>query len=175
MTINFKNIDYLKSGTARQQLAWEEITRYKVLELLKKYNPILTGTLPIGIDVPESDLDIICECKNHLEFKTYLSENFSNKKEFKVYSTKQNGIYSTIAEFKTDNFLFEIFGQNIPTEKQNAYRHMLIEKEILNERGIEFRNKIMELKHNGIKTEPAFAQLLGLTGDPYKALLKLEK
>ena len=71
--------------------------------------------------------------------------------------------------------MFEIFGQNIPTEKQNAYRHMLIEKEILNERGIEFRNKIMELKHSGIKTEPAFAQLIGLTGNLYKALLKLEK
>ncbi|MCD6090725.1 MAG: DUF4269 domain-containing protein [Bacteroidales bacterium] len=32
-----------------------------------------------------------------------------------------------LTKFKTDNFEIEIFGQNIPTEKQNTYRHMLIE------------------------------------------------
>ena len=34
---------------------------------------------------------------------------------------------ATLAKFKTDNFEIEIFDQNIPTEKQNTYRHMLIE------------------------------------------------
>ncbi|MGS0526432.1 DUF4269 domain-containing protein [Zobellia nedashkovskayae] len=135
----------------------------------------MTGTIPIGIDLPESDLDIICECQNHSEFKTYLSENFSNKKDFKIYSTKQNGIDSIIAEFKTDNFLFEIFGQNIPTEKQNAYQHMIIENRILKEKGSEFKQKVKELKSKGIKTEPAFAKLLGLNGNPYSELLKLKK
>ena len=172
---NFRNIEYLEFGNERQKLAFSEIKKYGILEKLEKYNPILTGTIPIGIDLPESDLDIICECQNHSEFKTYLSEIFSNKKDFKVYSTKQNGIDSTIAEFKTDNFLFEIFGQNIPTEKQNAYQHMIIENRILKEKGSEFKQKVKELKSNGIKTEPAFAKLLGLNGNPYSELLKLKK
>ncbi|MDO6739439.1 DUF4269 domain-containing protein [Wenyingzhuangia sp. 2_MG-2023] len=172
---NFRNIEYLEFGNERQKLAFSEIKKYEILEKLEKYNPILTGTIPIGIDLPESDLDIICECQNHSEFKTYLSENFSNKKDFKIYSTKQNGIDSTIAEFKTDNFLFEIFGQNIPTEKQNAYQHMIIENRILKEKGSEFKQKVKELKSKGIKTEPAFAKLLGLNGNPYSELLKLKK
>ncbi|WP_218849836.1 DUF4269 domain-containing protein [Winogradskyella vidalii] len=175
MIENFRNIEYLEFGNERQKLAFSEIKKYEILEKLEKYNPILTGTIPIGIDLPESDLDIICECQNHSEFKTYLSENFSNKKDFKVYSTKQNGIDSTIAEFKTDNFLFEIFGQNIPTEKQNAYQHMIIENRILKEKDSEFKQKVKELKSNGIKTEPAFAKLLGLNGNPYSELLKLKK
>ena len=175
MIKNFKNIEYLKFGNERQKLAFSEIKKHKILEKLEKYSPILTGTIPIEVDLPESDLDIICECQNHSEFKAYLLNQFSDKKDFKVYSIKQNGIESTIAEFKTDNFLFEVFGQNIPTEKQNAYRHMIIENRVLNEKGNEFKQRIKELKSNGIKTEPAFAKLLRLDGDPYAELLKLEK
>ncbi|WP_245987108.1 DUF4269 domain-containing protein [Maribacter vaceletii] len=164
----------MKFGNERQKNAFSEIKKYKILDKLKKYNPILVGTIPIGIDLPESDLDIICECQNHSEFSAYLSENFSDKMEFKLYSIKQNGIKSTIAEFKTDNFLFDIFGQNIPTQKQNAYRHMIIENRILNEKGSKFKQRVKELKSKGIKTEPAFAKLLGLEGDPFAELLKLE-
>ncbi|MBA6314650.1 DUF4269 domain-containing protein [Cellulophaga baltica] len=175
MIVNFRTIEYLKSGNERQKLAFSEIKKHKVLEKLKKYNPILTGTIPIEIDVPESDLDIICECQNHSEFKAYLLDQFSQKKDFKMYSILQNDIESTIAEFKTDNFLFEIFGQNIPTERQDAYRHMIIERNILEEKGFEFKQKVKDLKSSGIKTEPAFAKLLGLEGNPYIELLKLEK
>ncbi|MFI8606603.1 DUF4269 domain-containing protein [Cellulophaga baltica] len=175
MIVNFRTIEYLKSGNERQKLAFSEIKKHKVLEKLKKYNPILTGTIPIEIDVPESDLDIICECQNHSEFKAYLLDQFSQKKDFKVYSILQNDIESTIAEFKTDNFLFEIFGQNIPIERQDAYRHMIIERNILEEKGFEFKQKVKDLKSSGIKTEPAFAKLLGLEGNPYIELLKLEK
>jgi len=35
-----------------------------------------------------------------------------------------------------------------------------------------FRQKVLELKKLGIKKEPAFAQLLGLQGNPYKELLR---
>ncbi|QXP58087.1 DUF4269 domain-containing protein [Cellulophaga sp. HaHa_2_95] len=175
MCVNFRTIDYLKSGNERQKLAFSDIKKHKVLEKLKKYHPILTGTIPIEIDVLESDLDIICECQNHSEFKAYLLDQFSQKKDFKMYSILQNDIESTIAEFKTDNFLFEIFGQNIPTEKQDAYRHMIIERNILEEKGFEFKQKVKDLKSSGIKTEPAFAKLLGLKGNPYAELLKLEK
>ena len=174
MIENFKNIEYLKFGNKRQKLAYFEIKKINILEKLEKYNPILTGTIPIGIDLPESDLDIICQCEDHSEFFSFLTQEFSNKKDFKIYSTEQNGTVSTIAEFKTENFLFEIFGQNIPTEKQNAYRHMIIENRILMEKGVEFKQEIKKLKSCGIKTEPAFAKLLRLNGNPYIELLKLD-
>ncbi|NMH86136.1 DUF4269 domain-containing protein [Flavivirga sp. Y03] len=169
---DFKNIDYLKSGNSRQKLAYYEINEFKVFEKLKNYNPILTGTIPIEIDLPESDLDIICDCKNHSEFSKTLIEAFGNKSDFCIYSTKINGIKSTISKFKTKNFTFEVFGQNVPSEEQNAYKHMLIENWILKQKGLTFKEEIIKLKSSGIKTEPAFATLLGLKGNPYTELLK---
>jgi hypothetical protein len=50
---------------------------------------------------------------------------------------------------------------------------MIIESRILKEKGIDFKEKIIKLKSSGIKTEPAFAKLLGLNGNPYVELLKL--
>ena len=175
MIKDFKNIEYLKYGNDRQKLAYSEILKLDVFGKLKKYNPILTGTIPIEIDLPESDLDIICECKNHIEFSEFLSEQYGDKTDFKIYSTKLNGTKSTLAEFKTENFTFEILGQNIPTDKQNAYRHMIVEHRILEQKGAEFKHKIKKLKSNGIKTDPAFAKLLKLTGNPFDEILKFEE
>ena len=52
---------------------------------------------------------------------------------------------------------------------------MVIEYKLLQKGGHLFRRRVMELKTRGIKTEPAFALVLGLQGDPYEALLTLEE
>jgi len=70
-----------------------------------------------------------------------------------------------------EEFPIEIFAQNKPTIEQNAYRHMIAEYKILQEKGEEFKEKIIDLKKKGIKTEPAFGMLLGLE-NPYEDLLK---
>lgn len=49
---------------------------------------------------------------------------------------------------------------------------MIAEYKILQAKGEEFKQKIIELKKQGIKTEPAFGMLLGLE-NPYEELLKL--
>ena len=47
-------------------------------------------------------------------------------------------------------------------------QHLIIE-----EQGEEFREQVIKLKLQGYKTEPAFAKLLGLKGDPYVAMLEV--
>jgi len=50
---------------------------------------------------------------------------------------------------------------------------MIIEYRILLEKGEDFRKQLIELKRQGLKTEPAFALLLGLESNPYTELLSL--
>jgi hypothetical protein len=74
--------------------------------------------------------------------------------------------------FRLEEFSIEIFGQNRPATKQNAYLHMIAEYKILQEKGEDFKQKIIKLKKQGIKTEPAFGILLNLE-NPYEDLLKM--
>jgi hypothetical protein len=69
----------------------------------------------------------------------------------------------------------EIFAQDIPADQQMAYLHLLKEYALLEKYGAVFKRKIIALKKNGIKTEPAFCKLLGIKGDPYAGLLGYEE
>ncbi|QNN41145.1 DUF4269 domain-containing protein [Pedobacter roseus] len=170
--INFLNISYLQSGNEKQVKAYQVLTDNRVLEKLAAYKPILVGTIPINIDIENSDLDIICEVPDNDEFVDQLTAVFGSQKDFSVIeSAKFNAIKAT---FKIEGFEIEIFGQNKPATQQNAYRHMLIEYKLLLENGEAFRQEIISLKKQGYKTEPAFAKLLGIKGNAYEELLKLD-
>lgn len=175
MKIDFKNIDYLRVGSERQKEAYEVLTQNEILVSLKEFDPILIGTIPINIDIEKSDLDIVCHFTDVDYFCKQLKERFDNRKNFKLWENLSQGSLAIVCNFFIDNFEIEIFGQNIPTNQQRGYRHMIIEYKLLRERGNEFRERIIKLKEKGFKTEPAFAYELGLKGDPYEALLELEK
>jgi hypothetical protein len=171
--MDFTDIDYLKSGTERQRKAYSELISLGIFEELKEFDPILTGTVPLDIDLPESDLDIICHCHDHLSFVGLLWKLYSGNTGFCIKSDFINGKRTTVAQFNTQFFTIEIFAQSMPTQKQLAYRHMIVEHQILERKGDTFKLMIRKLKSEGFKTEPAFAKLLNLDGDPYKELLKL--
>lgn len=137
-----------------------------ILEKLSPYQPVLIGTFPIGIEVPGSDVDIACEVYNFSQFKEHLLRNFPD------ISVKEGSNYIT-GSFSFSGFDFEIYGERKAVSQQNGYLHMKVEEYFLLKYGEEFRQKVLFLKRNGMKTEPAFAKLLGLEGDPYEALLVL--
>lgn len=168
---DFLNIDYLKSGTERQQKAFEVLNENLILQKLWDFTPVLVGTIPINIDISSSDLDIACQWKDKNNFIERITENFSQEKDFQIHEREISEIESVVANFFVGNFEIEIFGQNIPVSQQFGFRHMIIESEILEKYGENFRRKIIELKKQGFKTEPAFAELLQLEGNPYEALL----
>ncbi|UKB85107.1 DUF4269 domain-containing protein [Chryseobacterium sp. MEBOG06] len=173
--IDFTSIGYLKNGNERQKRAYEVLTQYKVLEKLGNYSPVLAGTIPIEIDIETSDLDIICEIDLRFEDEflneVTLSGLIPANADLKIKKSRIKGEKSIVLNFMLEEFPIEIFGQNKPVTEQNAYRHMIAEYNILQQKGEEFKLKIIELKKQGIKTEPAFGMLMNLE-DPYEDLLK---
>lgn len=161
-TPDFFDLSYLAKGSSIQQAGYRSIISSGIMERLKEFNPVVVGTLPLDLFTYASDIDIICNYTDADKFQALFND--SQRKQL-------GGIDSVIANFEHDNFEFEIVGQPVSVTEQVAFRHMIVEWNILAANDGAFRAKIMELKRKGIKTEPAFAQVLGLQGDPYQALL----
>nr|WP_202113063.1 DUF4269 domain-containing protein [Paenibacillus sp. MMS18-CY102] len=145
-----------------------------IMHDLASYRPVLCGTIPIAIDVEGSDLDIIMEVHDFDAFKQQVSSLYSS---YGKYVLKEKTIRNTPvikANFEYSGLEFELFGQPKPLEQQYAYLHMVIEHHLLL-RYPHIRAEIIRLKQDGMKTEPAFAQVFGLEGDPYEALLAYGK
>lgn len=166
----FRTISYLKSGNEIQRRAHEAIAELNLFRDLAGYNPVLCGTVPIAIDVAGSDLDVIMEVHDFGRYMDEIKQRYGNLEGFRMRERTVKGVPSVIANFRFRSFDFELFAQPVPVEEQDAYRHMLIEHHVLKSHP-HVRQEIIRLKENGWKTEPAFARVLGLTGDPYDELL----
>ncbi len=92
---------------------------------------------------------------------------------FEIQLRHYRQVLTTICRFESTQFKYEIFAQDIPSKNQMAYRHMIVEERLMAVRGAAFRREIIQMKQAGMKTEVAFARLLGLNGEPYQALLEL--
>lgn len=168
---DFTNIDYLKNGNEKQIAAYKTLTQNQVLSHLAAFDAVLVGTIPIRIDIENSDLDIACYWKDKNEFIHALQFHFGHKNKFSMTETMIENRQTIVANFMLDSFEIEVFGQNIPVKNQNGFRHMVIEHEILQAKGESFRREIVKLKQHGYKTEPAFGLLLGFGENPYLELL----
>src|SRR6266849_3193754 len=60
MQKDWRDLTYLLRGTATQQAAYHALEALRVFPLLSAFDPVLAGTIPPDVDVPGSDLDIVC-------------------------------------------------------------------------------------------------------------------
>lgn len=170
----FDTLDYLQVGNAKQQRAYLALKKLKIDEILHPYKPILCGTIPIGVDIEDSDLDIIMEVYEFENFKQIVTEYFGEMDYFRLKRLMIREVDVMKANFYFNGFEFELFGQPIPVKQQFAYLHMIIEQAILRINPA-IKEEILKLKKQGYKTEPAFCQVLGLKGDSYYSLIQYGK
>ncbi|MCX3065946.1 DUF4269 domain-containing protein [Cetobacterium somerae] len=171
----FQDIEYLKAGNEKQVQSYQILKKINIFNILNEFNPILVGTIPIEIDIEKSDLDIVCQInlENKENLKQIISKNFSQLKGFKI-SDKFLSDGIVIINFFIENMEIEIYASKLISTKTNGYRHMIVENRLLKFANLKFKEKIVSLKRAGIKTEPAFAKLLELNGNPYEELLNFE-
>lgn len=170
----FLNIEYLKRGNPKQKKVYQILKNFSIWKILQDFQPLLVGTIPLGIDTPQSDIDIICAVQDLEYFQKIILDNFSTYPHYQDYPSKAQNQDAWIVQFQIQEFPIEIFAQACPSPQQWGFRHLLIEYQLLKIGGFAFHKKVKKLKHQGWKTEPAFAHLLGLEGDPYQALIHLE-
>jgi hypothetical protein len=172
---SFSGVARLANASPRGAQAAEILDRHRLIDCLAAYQPEIVGTLPLAIDTPESDIDILCNVADLTAFSEFSDRVFGH---FDGYRLRQRPATRHVAaalvvRFECEGLPVEIFATNCPTRSQYGFVHMLIEARILFVMGDEFARQVRELKQLGIKTEPAFARLLGLSGDPYIELAEL--
>lgn len=144
------------------------------MDILASYHPVLCGTIPISIDINNSDLDIVMEVHNFDDFEKKVQYSFVCYEEFTIKRKIIRNIPTIKANFLFEGFKFELFGQPQPARHQYAYKHMIVEHTLLMQLP-HIRKDVIHLKEQGIKTEPAFVKVLGIDGDPYEQLIVLGK
>jgi hypothetical protein len=172
---DWRDLTYLLRGTARQQAAYHALEALGVFQLLGAFDPVLVGTIPLDIDMPGSDLDIVCYAPDVDAMVQVLLATFGHFASFTMQRTIIDALPTVIAQFVYQSFPVEIFGQPRPVAMQQAFRHMVVEARLLQYGGEEVRQKVRQLKLAGTKTEPAFAVVFALAGDPYHTLLRLSE
>lgn len=172
---SWMDIEYLSTGNQTQIDVYQLLRRHRILDQLQKYSPVLVGTVPIEINVADSDLDIICEVYDFEQFEREVRSHFNRYPGFAVSRKTKDSMERIKANFICEKWPIELFGQAMPTVKQNGYKHMVIEARLLKLYGNNLKERIIELKSKGMKTEPAFTQILQMDGNPYQELLKLYK
>ena len=167
------DLTYLNRGSERQRDAFRVLIELDIFSVLAEFEPLLAGTFPLGIETPQSDLDIICFAEDLAHFAKIVTDAYGDQEGCELHQTEKNGLPTQICRFRVREIPVEFFAQPRHSEDQNAYRHLIAEARLLREGGEEATFAIRDLKLEGVKTEPAFGQYFCLPGDPYETLLTL--
>lgn len=167
--LSLESVIHLEENTR----VFQALKSSEVLNILSAYSPQIVGTFPLALHQTGSDLDILLQADNLVELEAFLKKSFSSMNAFKIHTQKVDGIDSLIANFIFEKVPFELFAQNIPTHEQVAFRHFQTEERLLKLGGENFFHSVFKYRQIGLKTEPAFASALSLSGNSYQAISDL--
>ncbi|WP_297588595.1 DUF4269 domain-containing protein [Roseibium sp.] len=149
------------------------IDRLDLLDRLADFDPVTIGTPPLGIATETSDIDVACFSENLERFRTFAVREFGDIEGFAARTSVHAGMQAIVVSFQSSGWEIELFCQALRTAEQWGVRHFRIEKRLMEIEPL-LGNEVLNLKRLGLKTEPAFAQILQLPGNPYEAMLDLE-
>jgi predicted metalloenzyme YecM len=140
-------------------------------ELFLENYPLVVGTLPLGISVAGSDIDVVMESSDFEHTHGELKKAYGKFDEFELFSSRNDQGGYLCCRFKVHNTQVEFFVQDKHPTLQRGYNHYNIEEQLLKVGSEEFRLKLVEQRKQGIKTEQSYCNVLGISGDPFINLL----
>lgn len=143
------------------------------LSALAQFDPYIAGTPPLGLGLADSDIDVLCHASDPMQFTLTIWTAYSSCPGFAVWQSV-SGDRPVVAKFRADGWTLELFGLPQPVQEQTGWRHFRVEQRLLSMGGTRLRTLVMDQRRAGLKTGPAFAAVLKLSGKPYQALLDLE-
>ena len=173
MNLYSDDITYLKMGSDRQQAAFLTVVELDLFSVLADYDPLLTGALPVGLDLADSDLDIICCVEDFEEFHAVMHAVYGGYDEFTCTEMQVGNTATAVCSFRYSRFRVEITGQPIATREQDAHRRMTATARLLRLAGETALEEVRRLKGAGLKAELAVSAYFQLEGNPEEALAEL--
>ncbi len=159
----------------QNQDVFQALRRSGVLRDLHLRDPLIVGTFPLGIEMKNSDLDILIFADDLSTLAQELEMRYGSLTGYSLETYSVGGEPSVICRFTLEGIPFELFGQSRAPVHQEAFRHYLAEERLLKFGGVTLRESVMRIRGEGSKTEPAFCQALKLLGDPYQLMLKVQR
>jgi len=153
----------------------EAFQNLELFSRLKKYQPLIAGSFPLGLQNNDSDVDILLQAQDLKKLEAELRQYYGNMLNYLAQFELVDGLPTLVVNFQYQNRGFEFFAQDCEPVRQRAYLHFLIEERLLKWGGATFKRRVLEKRQQGLKTEPAFAEVLAISTDPYQALLELQK
>jgi hypothetical protein len=152
---------------------WREaLAASGVLGLLAGFDPRIAGTLPLGVSIAGSDIDILCHAPEPDDVADLLWRGRERLPAL-ILRRWTTGHRPLVASFSLGDWPVEIFASPVEVDRQEGWRHFLVEGRLLALGCDALRERVMVLRQGGAKTEPAFAAALGLRGNPYAELYGL--
>lgn len=166
---------YRTRGTATIRPDWKDaLERVGLLRLLAEFDPHLIGTLSLELGMATSDIDVAVFAADPND----VAETLWNARELLPMLSLRRWTGDgrpLIGGFHALGWEFEVFAASCPVQEQVGWRHFDVERRLLAIGGDRMRRAVRRRRTAGAKTEPAFAGLLRLPGDPYAAMSELFK
>ena len=150
----------------RGAIARQEWLELEIEQVLGSFHPVDVSSITSGLDVPGSDLDIVCDLRPGGYLET-VRRAYGDLPDFRTWVSGPR----TMVSFTGRRVGVELSAEPQAVELQQAYRHALVARRAVGLGGIELAEGVRRLRRvDGSKTEPALAKVLGLPGDPYLAI-----
>lgn len=151
--------------------AWKEWLGFQFCERLARFDPVLVSSFAAGLHTDVSDLDIVCDTRAG-GFLEAVGAAYGERPGFEHWTAGTR----TMVAFQGQCLLVELAGEDLPVERQRAYRHAVAQRRLAALGGPAFVTAMGAVRRlDGLKTELAIARFLRLGGDPYEAVERLSE